>query len=585
VTSELKISPSLSLPLQAVTETFAILAVKRAGKSNAAVVMAEEMYDAGVPWVAIDPKGDWWGVRAAGDGQAPGLSVLVFGGLHGDVPLEPTAGRLVADLVAEERVTCVLDVSEMTKADQRRFLTDFADRLYRRNTEPLHVFCEEADEYIPQRVMGEAAKLVGAFETLVKRGGFRGIGVTLITQRSASLNKDVLTQAGTLIAMRTPSPQDRKAVLAWIDYHAASRDVIDELPQLDAGEAWVFSPQWLRTLTKIRFRRRRTFDSGATPTVGGKPKPPARLADVDLAAIKEAMAETIERAKADDPKELRKQIAELQRHRCPEPVEPQTVEVSVFDDNTRAVFDDIVVALDNIEREVSVWRGIVEHALNEAEQKLPAGAKEGSAPARGGTSTETPAAPRTVPVQAGTPPVKRQPARPQPGINGPVDAPVSNPQWRILEALAWYESVGLTASKVQLAFFSGATSKSSAYANNLGALRSAGYVDYPRQGVVALTDAGRALAPSPSGPTTSEQLQDSICDKLPGPQQRIVRALAAIAPMSLTKEEVAVTVEASPTSSAFANNLGALRSLGLIDYPERGQVAATDALFLERGNR
>jgi hypothetical protein len=113
--------------------------------------MAEEMYDAGLPWVAIDPKGDWWGVRAAGDGRHPGLSVLVFGGLHGDVPLEPTAGRLVADLVVEQRLTCVLDVSEMTKADQRRFLTDFADRLYRRNTEPLHVFCEEADEYIPQR--------------------------------------------------------------------------------------------------------------------------------------------------------------------------------------------------------------------------------------------------------------------------------------------------------------------------------------------------------------------------------------------------------------------------------------------------
>jgi hypothetical protein len=146
----------------------------------------------------------------------------VFGGEHGDVPLEPTAGRYLADLVADQRLTCVLDVSEMSKADQRRFLTDFADRLYRRNREPLHVFCEEADEYIPQQVRGEAAKLVGAFETLVKRGGFRGIGVTLITQRSASLNKDVLTQAGTLIAMRTPSPQDRKAVLGWIDYHAAS---------------------------------------------------------------------------------------------------------------------------------------------------------------------------------------------------------------------------------------------------------------------------------------------------------------------------------------------------------------------------
>ena len=155
--TQLRIAPGFTLPLEAATETFAILAVKRAGKSNAAVVMAEEMYDAGIPWVAVDPKGDWWGVRAAGDGEAAGLSVLVFGGLHGDVPLEPGGGRLVADLIVEQRITCVLDVSEMTKADQRRFLIDFADRLYRRNTEPLHVFCEEADEYIPQRTTGEVA--------------------------------------------------------------------------------------------------------------------------------------------------------------------------------------------------------------------------------------------------------------------------------------------------------------------------------------------------------------------------------------------------------------------------------------------
>jgi hypothetical protein len=209
----LHISPELDLPLEAITETFAILAKRGAGKSNAAVVMAEEMYDNGLPWVAIDPKGDWWGVRAAGDGKSPGLEVVVFGGQHGDVPLEPTAGNLVADLIVDTRLTCVLDVSEFSKADRRRFLVAFADRLYRRNTEPLHVFCEEADEYIPQRVMGEDARLVGAFETLVKRGRTHGLGITLITQRSASLNKDVLTQIETLIPMRTPSPQDDPKVL------------------------------------------------------------------------------------------------------------------------------------------------------------------------------------------------------------------------------------------------------------------------------------------------------------------------------------------------------------------------------------
>lgn len=38
---------------------------------------------------------------------------------------------------------------------------------------------------------------------------------------------------------------------------------------------------------------------------------------------------------------------------------------------------------------------------------------------------------------------------------------------------------------------------------------------------------------------------------------------------------------ASPTSSAFTNNLGALRSAGMIDYPEQGKAKAASWLFLE----
>jgi hypothetical protein len=357
--------------------------------------MAEEMYDAGVPWVAIDPKGDWWGVRAAGDGQAPGLAVLVFGGLHGDVPLEPTAGRLVADLIAEQRVTCVLDVSEMTKADQRRFLTDFADRLYRRNTEPLHVFCEEADEYIPQRVMGEAAKLVGAFETLVKRGGFRGIGVTLITQRSASLNKDVLTQAGTLIAMRTPSRRTARPSSpgsTTTPRHVTSSTNCRHSTPARRG----CSPRsGSRSLTKIRFRRRRTFDSGATPKVGGKPKPPATLADVDLAAIKEAMAETIERAKPTTRRSCGSGSPSSSDNCVPVP-EPVRVDPIFNDDALEHHARELVEKLSAVTHIMTAQADLIQSALT----TLPDGAKEGTAPARGGTSTETPAAPRTAPVQA-----------------------------------------------------------------------------------------------------------------------------------------------------------------------------------------
>lgn len=586
----LHISPELALPVDAVTETFAILAVKRAGKSNAAVVMAEEMCDAGVPWVAIDPKGDWWGVRSAGDGNSPGLSVLVLGGLHGDVPLEPTAGRLVADLVVEQRLTCVLDVSEMAKADQRRFLIDFADRLYRSNTEPLHVFCEEADEYIPQRVMGENAKLVGVFETLVKRGGFRGIGITLITQRSASLNKDVLTQAGTLIAMRTPSPQDRKAVLAWVDYHDTGRDLVDQLPTLEAGQAWVFSPQWLKTVQRIQFRRRRTFDSGATPKVGEKRRQPTRLADVDLAAIKEAMADTIERAAADDPKILRKRILTLLDERDAARAATARAEQDLveFKDTARNA---ILTAWQKLQPYFVASRELLVR-LGLWEQDIPT--KEGEGPdARQDLPRAQPASAPAVPVGSGRrtaerpdPPARRdagrtavqRPAAAQEGLSLPAA------QRALLDALAWYVSVGLApADRTQLALFAGVSPKSSGYANNLGALRTAGLIDYPSKGRVALTDAGELQAEVAATISTSEELQEALFRRLPEAQVRILRALIAVFPVDVGRVDLAEQIGVSPVSSGYANNLGALRTLGLIDYPAKGWVRATDALFLGGG--
>lgn len=549
----LHIAPELALPLEAVTETFAILAVKRAGKSNAAVVMAEEMFDAGVPWVAVDPKGDWWGVRAAGDGEAPGLSVLVFGGLHGDIPLEPTAGRLVADLIAEERITCVLDVSEMSKADQRRFLTDFADRLYRRNTEPLHVFCEEADEYIPQRVLGEAAKLVGAFETLVKRGGFRGIGVTLITQRSASLNKDVLTQAGTLIAMRTPSPQDRKAVLAWIDYHAASRDVIDELPMLEAGEAWVFSPQWLKALTKIRFRRRRTFDSGATPKVGGKPKPPATLADVDLAVIKEQMAETIEKAKADDPKELRKRIKQLERELIERPTaEPERIEVEIPVVPVWAIqaTRDALGQYDALIERTTALRDGLASVLERLDG-------EALAP------VARPAVAKRAPVARPAP--ARETAEP-----AVFDSTLGKGERKVLAVLAQYPD-GRTPNEV--AFLAGYSAKASTLGVILSKLRKLDLVE-PGQPIRA-TAAGLDAAGGVQALPTGRELLDHWLyhPRMGEGERKVLLALVDLYPNEPTHDELCELTGYSSTASTIGVILSKLRKLGLVDKGAR-RIAA-----------
>ena len=66
----------------------------------------------------------------------------------------------------------------------------------------------------------------------------------------------------------------------------------------------MLSPGFLGSVERIRWRRRRTFDSGATPAAGRQRPTAVSLADIDLAEIKERMAETIEQAKADDPRKL-----------------------------------------------------------------------------------------------------------------------------------------------------------------------------------------------------------------------------------------------------------------------------------------
>jgi len=170
----LNVSLDLKLPADAITRTFAILAMIGAGKSNAGAVFGEEFYAAGLPFVAIDPKGDWWGLRSSGDGTGPGLPILIFGGLHGDLPLHEDMGKLIADLIVDQNLTCILDVSEFpSKAAQMRFLTDFAEHLYRRHgREPQarHLIMEEADEYLPQVVRADEAKCVGVWTRIAKRG-------------------------------------------------------------------------------------------------------------------------------------------------------------------------------------------------------------------------------------------------------------------------------------------------------------------------------------------------------------------------------------------------------------------------------
>lgn len=253
----------IELPLAAVTKTFAILAKRGAGKSYTAGVMEEEFFKAGIPFVVFDPIDVHWGLRFNKDGQTAGFPVVVFGVLdNADIHLTDDMGKAIAHAVVEKNISCVISTFGMSKKGQRRLIADFSEELLRINKSPRHIFIEEAHEYVPQRVGADIGRCFSAVEALVVMGRNRGLGVTLINQRAATLNKDVLTQIDTLLAFRNTSPHDRKALQEWVEAHGSEehfKEFMDSLPSLPTGEGWLWSPEWMNKFERVKIRERETL--------------------------------------------------------------------------------------------------------------------------------------------------------------------------------------------------------------------------------------------------------------------------------------------------------------------------------------
>jgi len=124
--------------------------------------------------------------------------------------------------------------------------------------------------YAPQRTIGpEMATCLGSVDNFVRRGGNHNLGCTMITQRSAVLNKDILTQSDCLVVLRTLAPQDKKAIQAWVEEQTDGdrrklAQWYDSLKELKNGEAWVWHPEKPAIYKKIMFRERETFHATRT---------------------------------------------------------------------------------------------------------------------------------------------------------------------------------------------------------------------------------------------------------------------------------------------------------------------------------
>jgi Mn-dependent DtxR family transcriptional regulator len=159
---------------------------------------------------------------------------------------------------------------------------------------------------------------------------------------------------------------------------------------------------------------------------------------------------------------------------------------------------------------------------------------------------------------------------------------VNRYQQDLLNGLAELEALGIEEpTRRQLGFVTAKSAKSSHFSNMISALRTAGIVDYPHDGNIALTPVGRSLARSDGRPNSLADLHERVRRLLNGYQVRIFDAVVAIYPHDISREELAEKIEASPDSSHFANMISALRTAEVITYSRQGHVRAEETLFPE----
>jgi hypothetical protein len=570
--STLHLADTLALPAdEAVTQKYGFIGRSGSGKSYASMRLAELFLEHGAQIIALDWVGIWWSLRLAANGKAPGFEhVYIFGGEHADVDLRPESGALMADLVVDKHISVVLDVMHFRKAERTRFATAFAEQFFHRKKTArtaCHLFIEEAHAYLPQMVRGDEARMVGVFEDIGKVGRNYGIGTSLITQRPQAINKDVLNQVEVLLAFQTNGPQERKALAGWTSENTdAGAAMIQELPKLHVGHALVWSPQWLRIARQVRISERVTYDASSTPTQQAKSIRPKTLAKADLEQLGEQITATIEKAKAEDPRELRKTIAELRaqlvKAEQAKPSAPaKTIEVPVLKDAQIA----------RVEQLVQRFEAMSARADDLSDKAITASAELKGALDRAKVSPPPQQAQPRQDVQSHR--VAPRPATPRPvALDG--DASMKGGKFR--EMLVALAQAGRPLADSQVTARAG-MALSGTFDKYLGIMRTNGWVQGNRE-ALEITREGLAALGSYEPLPTGVELQRHWLAKLGnGKKQEMLRVLIEAYPNALSDAAVAQLADMA-RSGTFDKYLGQLRSLMLVTG-QRSSLRASEELF------
>jgi hypothetical protein len=394
-----------------------------------------------------------------------------------------------------------------------------------------------------------------------------------------------------LIAHRLTAPADQDPVVKWLKANT-SKDVLDQvagsLASLKTGEGWICAGEAHR-FERVQFPRIHTYDNTATPTGEGETRE-IKTAPVDQDKLRAIIGDAVEQAKADDPRELRKQIAELKKQVAQPPPQPNPKNEPirqpkpVLTDADRALLEKVHAKIAEVQRLLTVNTSFditdivatFEKQLARFKQDLwneQSDARDAFLAVLDGKgfqkildklATVQP----DVRLSATTRQTDRQP------LVGQAPRAVSRParqlvagldgaQQKILDVVAMLIVRGIDVNRESVAGWLDIHPNGGRYGSNLAYLRAEGYLDG-----FTLTEKGASAAAAMDTGLVAAR------DPLDGAQRQILDTLEQADGQRFTRETLAAALGIHPNGGRYGSNLARLRTMGLI--PDRGEIHLTE---------
>ncbi len=306
----LNISSKTKLDLKKIIgKCIAVLGITGSGKTNTSAVILEEMLKYKYPMTIVDIDGEYWGLKEKFELLVVGKSKNV------DIEVNVEHARQIAEMSISKNIPIILDMSGFLYEDIYEFLLNYMEVLWDlagKFRKPYEIVLEEAHEFIPQ---GNRNDLKEIITRIALRGRKRGLGTIILSQRSAKVEKDVLTQSEILFLHKVVHPSDIRVYKEILPISSKEASIL--ISKLNVGDCIFF---FENVYNVIHVRKRDTFHAGFTPSLKAVKSPKLKVVSNEILKSLKSITKTKIKEKSEKDKlqskihKLEAQLAEKENY-------------------------------------------------------------------------------------------------------------------------------------------------------------------------------------------------------------------------------------------------------------------------------